>query len=530
MTVKEFMLAGYNGDFEGILRGLKEHDVNVKNDKGNTIIRYAVASGKLEVIKFLVEQGADSFIKNEQGVSAFSEAICGYREDTITYFRKLESNRLSEASVEKETEKATKEKETKNIAKPKKSKKKPSKKNSDSLKIVGLSIENMRKIKAVNLKFTDKGLTQIVGKNKQGKTTALDSIELALKKFDNSKVSMITTGEKSSRVILDLGGYSITRDINNEKSKNSVLKIISKDGKKVPKPAEFVDALINELTFNPYVFINKKLNAKMESLKSLQGLGEKIDKLDSAIKEYSEERVIVGRERKKLGEAHKFEEEYMYMDIKELLKEKQEIDSAVYKNREYEDMRKDTQKRIENLKKQLEAQEEKLSTIPMPDLNIKSPDSIVAKISKLEETNKLYYEQQGMMANNKVIKKKEEEYKSLTHKIEELRKKKEEVFSNADFGVDGLKIKEDEIYFNGTTSSNWSDSEAMEISLKLCASMNPKLRAVFYDKGESFDQESLNVLHKWGVENDMQVIITRVSDTIETSSDSCFYIEEGEIK
>ncbi len=536
MTVKEFMLAGYNGDLSKILSGLKEHDVNVKNDKGNTIIRYAVASGMLEVAQYLIGHGADPHIENDLGVSAYKEVMSGYRSDFITYFKQL--NKAPEEKAKEEvkevvsdTVKQEEEKvEVKPVEKKKSKSTKAKKTTSKGLKIVGLSIENMRKIRAINMEFTDKGLTQIVGKNKQGKTTALDSIELALGKFDSSKVSMITNGEKKSKVMLDLGDYNVTRDVNNKNTKSSSLKIETKEGKKVPKPVEFVDSLINELTFNPYIFINKKLSAKMEALKSLQNIGSEIDKIDYAIKEQSEERTLVGRERKKLGEHQTIEEEYLYMDIKELLQKKQDIDRANYENKEYADMRQDTQERITLLKKQLEAQEEKLEAIPLPNFDIESSDSVVAKINKLEEVNKLYYEQQGIISNNKEIEVKDKEYKAITKKIDKLKKDKNEVYKNADFGVEGLEIREDEIYFNGNSSNDWSDSEAMEVSLKLCASMNPKLRAIFYDKGESFDQESLNALHKWGIENDMQIIITRVSDTIETSSDSCFYIEEGEIK
>lgn len=42
--------------------------------------------------------------------------------------------------------------------------------------------------------------------------------------------------------------------------------------------------------------------------------------------------------------------------------------------------------------------------------------------------------------------------------------------------------------------------------------MNPKLRAIAIDKGESYDKESLKSLGKWAKENDLQAFIAIVDE------------------
>lgn len=49
-----------------------------------------------------------------------------------------------------------------------------------SIKINKLEIENVKRVKAVKIEPTANGLTVIGGKNKQGKTSVLDSIAWAL--------------------------------------------------------------------------------------------------------------------------------------------------------------------------------------------------------------------------------------------------------------------------------------------------------------------------------------------------------------
>jgi hypothetical protein len=93
-----------------------------------------------------------------------------------------------------------------------------------------------------------------------------------------------------------------------------------------------------------------------------------------------------------------------------------------------------------------------------------------------------------------------------------------------------MEIREDGLYFNGTHCENWSDSEGYEIALNVCLAMNPKLKAIFIDRGELFDKDAQNALERWAKKNDIQIGIAIVDDEVKKSTDGVFYIVEGEVQ
>ena len=67
------------------------------------------------------------------------------------------------------------------------------------------------------------------------------------------------------------------------------------------------------------------------------------------------------------------------------------------------------------------------------------------------------------------------------------------------------------------------------ISSEICLAQMPNVRAVFLDRGESFDPQSLKELGDWAVANDIQVFITIVRDIPEKLEAGTFYISEGKV-
>jgi len=117
----------------------------------------------------------------------------------------------------------------------------------------------------------------------------------------------------------------------------------------------------------------------------------------------------------------------------------------------------------------------------------------------------------------------------FTGKIEDLRNEKIRILTETDTKVNGLSIKEDGVYHNGIFSENWSDAQGLLISSQLCVAMQPSLKAIFIDKGESFDKKKLEALSRWAVDNGIQAFITIVDEYKGTIEDGVFYIIEGEI-
>src|SRR5712672_643307 len=72
------------------------------------------------------------------------------------------------------------------------------------MKILGLKIENHKRIGLVEMTLTNKGLIIIAGKNGQGKSSLLDGIEDALKGGAGDS-RPVRKGEEKSRNTLELG-------------------------------------------------------------------------------------------------------------------------------------------------------------------------------------------------------------------------------------------------------------------------------------------------------------------------------------
>lgn len=409
------------------------------------------------------------------------------------------------------------------------------------MKIIGLQIENLRKINAVDMKFTDKGLIQIRGKNEQGKSTILDAIEILLKGKKSIPNDVITHGETNARILSTIGDYKIERMIS-EDGKNKLK--ISKEGRQITTtPQAFLDALVNELTFDPRPFIDKDSNQKLKFLMSLLDID--FTEVDTKLNELETERTYVGREIKEYGELPILTK-VVPVEVVELAKEKELIDKnnsniergnekVITLEADIKSLAQDVielQDKIKDIELQKKRRTTELAEV-MSALGrlgkIKTTDEVQEKITNASEINKNALAYRGNQEKKKHKKEKEDKYQSYTDGIKKLRDGKEETLKATKMPVEGLEIKEDGVYFEGTHSDNWSDSQAIKISFKLCVTMQPQLRAVFIDRGESYDTEQLQMLDKWANESDIQVFIAIVDSGEVGNVENAIYIEEGEI-
>ncbi len=83
----------------------------------------------------------------------------------------------------------------------------------EAFKIIGLKIDGIRKLSAVEMEFAEKGLIEIRGKNQQGKTSVIDSLEILLKGGRHIETDMISHDKKRAEIIGVIGDYEIRRVI-----------------------------------------------------------------------------------------------------------------------------------------------------------------------------------------------------------------------------------------------------------------------------------------------------------------------------
>jgi len=431
--------------------------------------------------------------------------------------------------------------------------------------ILGLSIENMRKIRTMNMEFSSKGMTQIKGQNMQGKTTIIDAWEFLLRGKKYLTTDMISHGQSQAIVsgTLKEGDdlYAVTRTV--KQGKNPTLKITKNGGSySDTTPEAFFKGLINDLTFDPRPFMNRNDREKTKFMMEVAGID--FSKIDAKIKTIFDEREIVGREVKRFGKMD-MPEKVKEVSIESLLNEREAIvkhndnrtimiegaDAVEKKIFGLKDDRaialslvESNNLKILELQKEVIAQEAEALAL---EGRITKGESIyterVAAIPEVQET-KLVDEKmktisdinaKALLYTTAVAKAKEKdakevEYKALTKSLELARTQKLNQLSNSKLPVPGLNLKEDGLYFNSIHSSNWSESQSMRISSDLCLALDPTLKAIFIDRGEAYDKERLKELEAWGVKNDIQIVITIVAPIEDADdNDDVYYIVEGEL-
>ncbi len=201
------------------------------------------------------------------------------------------------------------------------------------LKIIGLSVDGFRKLKAIDMSFKENGITEIKGQNKQGKTSILNTIQWMIEgnKVLNRDIKNPDAEKINGKLLLNR--YEIKR----VRGKTDQLQV--KDTE-TGEPAggrvqDFLNTFVNELTLNPRPFVDKteldKLKFLMDLLKdkirnlSLEIAGMDFSEIDKTLSTYEQDRLIAGREVKKFGDIV-LPEKVEKVDITQLTAERKKLE------------------------------------------------------------------------------------------------------------------------------------------------------------------------------------------------------------
>jgi len=160
----------------------------------------------------------------------------------------------------------------------------------DGLKIVSLTAENIKRVRAVYIEPSDDGLVIVGGNNAQGKSSVLDSIMYALGGTSTVSEEPIRRGETSASIRVDLGDYVVTRRFT---PSGSTVKVTTRDGASFSSPQKILDGLFSRLTFDPLKFSNMKADEQSRTLIALLGIDTK--DLDAERAKLYEERTGMNR-------------------------------------------------------------------------------------------------------------------------------------------------------------------------------------------------------------------------------------------
>jgi len=408
-----------------------------------------------------------------------------------------------------------------------------------SLKINSLQFENIKRIKAVQMKPSETGLTIIGGDNEQGKTSVLDAIVWALggEKYRPSEAQREGSVLPPSLKIIMNNGLVVER-----KGKNSDLKVTDPTGKKAGQT--LLNEFIEELALNLPKFMEASGKEKANTLLQIIGVGDQLAELDLKEKELYQERLYVGRtaDQKKKYAA----EQPYYPDApeepvspSELIRQQQEI---LARNGQREQWKREyaticnemeiLERKMEEYREVLrrsEAQHKELEKKMIAaqkspkELQMESTEELEQSIANIDEINRKVRANLDKSKAEDDAKVYGDKYTMLTEQIEEVRRQKTELLSSAQLPLPGLAVSDGELTYKGQKWDNMSGAQRLIVSAAIVRKLNPKCGFVLMDKLEQMDLKTLKEFGKWLEQEDLQVIATRVS----TGEECSVIIEDG---
>ncbi len=401
------------------------------------------------------------------------------------------------------------------------------------MKITELVAENFKRTRMVKIR-PDKNMVFLTGRNKQGKTSILDAIKVALAMPRKSEIPKpIHEGENRAQITIKLDEKNLTVErIFTEGG--TLLKVKTEDGASFSSPQALIDKFIGKLTFDPFEFINNE-KEQVQMLLGIIDLGIDLDALDEEKKEYYEERTVTNRlitESKAKIDLDNPPTKIKKVSIEEL---RTELKTAQLKMREIEDCEKaitvtendieGIEQDIEGLKKQLainvtllKKHKKELSLYEKPDI-----DAVEKKFDTAEETNQKAKLYEDYVEEKDALKKHESEAESLTGKMKDIDNTKSDAIKNANMPIDGLGFDEDGVTYNGIPLKQISDAEQINVAVAIGVAMNPTLKIILVRNGSLLDSESMKQLSDLADKHDFQVWI----EYMDESGEMGFVIEDG---
>lgn len=416
----------------------------------------------------------------------------------------------------------------------------------DSVKISSLELENVKRIKAVRLVPTDKGLTVIGGDNGQGKTSVLDAIAWALggDRFrpstpnrDGSMVPPRIRIEMSNGLIVERAG------------KNSTLKVTDPTGQRGGQ--QLLNSFVEELALNLPRFMEGSGKEKADTLLKIIGVGDQLRKLETKEKQLYNQRLAIGRIAEQKA---KFAKELPFYDgvpeqpvsAMELIRRQQEILLHNAENQRKRDKVQQISQELQKGSTELSELEAKIKSMMEQRIqmryrldrleeDLQSAQKTAQELQD-ESTAQLEADLQSIDAINVKVRanldreKAEEEaqnydrqYGQLTEEIEDTRKKKYDLLSGARMPLEDLSVEDGELTYRGKKWDGMSASEQLKVSTAIVRELNPRCGFVLLDKLEQMDLHTLREFGAWLEEQNLQAIATRVSKGSECS----VIIEDG---
>jgi DNA repair exonuclease SbcCD ATPase subunit len=410
----------------------------------------------------------------------------------------------------------------------------------DRLFIIGLEVENFKRINLVKIFPNDTGLTVIGGDNAQGKSSLLDATMAALAGERSVPARPIKDGAKKGLVKVDLSnGLEVRRSFT---EKGGGLTVLTKDGHRVTSPQKALDNPFGGIGFDPLKFIDvktpKEEREQMQML--LDALGLDFSDIDEQKEKAFEDRTVVNREVKRLdGAISKMphwenvpENEVSLTELTKKFEEANEMNATIqakgdrisYLDSKVEELNAEI-RRLDQETSDAMA-ESKTLRAELTTMEEQDIEAIRLKMSTIEEDNQKVRSNNERRKLESELEGKKAESEVLTKELGGIEDKKRKMISEADIPIDGLDFADEGLLYKKVPLKQASSSEKVAVAIALADILSPKSRVVLIREGSNLDPKTLMQIAVLSREKGLQVIMERVSKGPEVD----VVIEDGRVE
>lgn len=419
-----------------------------------------------------------------------------------------------------------------------------------TLTVVNLEVKNLKGIIEATIDAEGMHLVEVTGTNRQGKTTVLDAIWVALRGADFGRESTlpIRQGQKRASVRLDLGDIIVTRVWKTGGPKLGELTLTSDKGTPIPSPQGYLDALLGRFSLNLDAFADLGAKEQVDALIALVDLPYDPYELERTRERVFGERRDAKRDLAKLearvsalpdvprgtpktpivaselvAELEGIREHNASVDAAEdhltKVAEDVENDETEVENqtqivqeaeRALNEARNGLKARIATLaatRDVFEEQRQHVGTLERQD-----DADVRQRLATVDETNRHVAERQQQQA---VVKERDDKVRSvdeLDDELDRIDEQKREGLAAAQLPIEGLSFDEDGLSFHGIPWKDLSGSERVIVSASIAIAQDAGIRILRIDRGEELDRATIEQLRALATEKDYQLWVSRVTD------------------
>lgn len=411
---------------------------------------------------------------------------------------------------------------------------------SHPLTIVRLTAENVKRLRAVTIE-PDGSLVVLGGRNAQGKSSVLDSIEWALGgKPDVAEP--VRRGEGTAEIVCDLGDLIVRRRFT--AGGGTTLEVTSREGLKYPSPQKILDDLVGRLTFDPLAFARQKPEEQQRTLQQLVGLD--FAGNDAQADDAYAARTAVNREIK-AAQARM----HAMPDIKglpeqpvsasEIVAEMQRAqtqnnenarrrsrtesakDKCAQLHEKCTRLRDDLARAAEELQQASNALEAELQQVAtLVDIDVAPFTQRIADADQTNQKIRVAKERRQLAVD---LEAKQEQAAALTATIDGIAAAKEDAIATAKMPIEGLGFGAAGVTLNGLPLDQGSGAEQLRVSVAIGLAMNPRLRVLLIRDASLLDTESLRLVGEMAAAAGAQCWLERV----ESDASTTVLIEDGQV-